>query len=108
MLERGGQGPAPPGEFAGDCGIGLDWHFVPFIEVFPLAVEPVVSFQGADPGCRCDEIELADQPFPGPGVGASVLPGGLDEELAEVFPALVIGPWCRDGPEDSSLRTSPR
>ncbi len=44
----------------------------------------MVAFQGADPGGRGDEVELAQQPFPGPGVGAPVLPGGFDEEFAGV------------------------
>lgn len=47
-------------------------------------MEPVVSFQGADPSCRGDEIELAQQPLPGPGIWAPVLPGGLDEEFAGI------------------------
>jgi hypothetical protein len=37
---------------------------VPFIEDFPLVVEPVIPFQGADAGCGGDEIELVQQPFP--------------------------------------------
>ena len=57
---------------------------MPFIEVFPLVVEPVVSFQGADPGCGGDKIELAQQACPGPGVGAPVLPGGFDEEFTGI------------------------
>ncbi|WHP59822.1 hypothetical protein QMY03_02360 [Arthrobacter sp. KFRI-F3372] len=44
----------------------------------------MVSFQGADTGCRGDVVELAQQPFPGPGIGAPVLPSGFDEEFAGV------------------------
>jgi hypothetical protein len=55
---------------------------VALVEVF--VVEPVASFQGADAGCRGDKIELAQQPFPWPGVRAPVLPGGFDQELAGI------------------------
>ncbi|WAH97473.1 hypothetical protein OW521_00755 [Arthrobacter sp. MMS18-M83] len=44
----------------------------------------MVSLQGADAGCRGDEIELAQQALPGPGVGAPVLPGGFDEQFAGI------------------------
>lgn len=77
--------------------------------MFPLVMKPVVSFQGADAGCRADAIKLTQQPLAGPGVGAAVLPGGFDQQLTGVgVPALVIGPWCRDWPEEFSLGTSPR
>ncbi|WP_307274210.1 hypothetical protein [Arthrobacter sp. W4I7] len=67
----------------------------------------MVSFQGADAGCRGDEIELAQEAFPGPGVGAPVLPRGLDEESAGVgVPG--FGDWARrlHWPEEFSLGTS--
>lgn len=47
-------------------------------------MESVVSFQGADAGGRVDEIELAHQSLPGPGVGAAVLPLRFDEEFAGI------------------------
>jgi hypothetical protein len=30
----------------------------------PLVMQPVVSFQGMDAGCRGDELKLAQQPLP--------------------------------------------
>jgi len=55
-----------------------------FIEVFPFAVQPMVSFQSADPGGRGDLVKLAQQPFAGAVVGTPMLPSRFDEEFAGV------------------------
>jgi hypothetical protein len=42
LLNRGGEGPAPAGQFAGDGDVGDGLAFVPGFELLPLVVEPVV------------------------------------------------------------------
>lgn len=64
-------------------------------------VEPVVAFQGPDPGGWADQVQLTQQAQPGPGVGAFMLGFVADQfEGSSLLPnelkgANYTGPPCR-------------
>ena len=84
LLDRSGEGPAPAGQFTGDSDIGDDPAFVPCFELFPLVVQPVIPLVSADPGRFVGCVPAGSHVPAGIGIGAAVVPGGLDEQSAGV------------------------
>ena len=109
LLDGGGQGPAPAGQFAGDDDVRDDPTFVPGLELLPLVVEPVVALVATDPGRFISGVPAGAHFMAGVDVGRAMMPSGLDQQPAGVgVPGLVIPPWAREAPEECSEGTRPR
>jgi hypothetical protein len=109
LLDRGGEGPAPAGQFPGDGYVRDDPAFVPGLELLPLAVQPVVALMAADPGRFIRDVPAGTHLLADVGVRPAVVPGGLDQQRrAWVLPVLVIPSWDREAPEECSDGTRPR
>ena len=93
LLDGGCEGPAPAGQFPGDGDVGDNPAFVPGFELLPLMVQPVVALVAADPGCFVGGVPAGTHVPAGIGVGAAVVPRGLDQQTAGVgVPGLGDGP----------------
>ena len=50
LLDRGGEGPAPAGQFTGDGDVGDDPAFVKGFELIPFVMQAVVALVTTDAG----------------------------------------------------------
>jgi hypothetical protein len=82
LLDRGGEGPAPAGKFAGDGDVGDDPAFVAGLELVPLVVQPVVALVAPAPGGLVGCLPAGAHVAAGVVVGPAVVPGGLDRQTA--------------------------
>jgi hypothetical protein len=80
LLDRGGEGPAPAGQFPGDGDVRDDPAFVPGLELLPFPVQPVVALMAADPGRLVGCLPAGAHVTAGVVVGPAVVPGCLDQQ----------------------------
>lgn len=99
-----GEGPAPPGEFTDDRGVG---DVAGLLELHPALVQAAVAQVPAGPRCWGREVPAVTDRL-ARHVAVLVVPGGLDQQpTGMTVPVLVIGPSERDCPDEFSEGTRP-
>ena len=82
-LLEDGQGPAPAGEFAGDGDIGDRGFLAAQVEAHPASVQATVAGVAAGPDRGRGQFPPVAHGLAGQ-VAGLVVPGGLDEQSADV------------------------
>jgi hypothetical protein len=109
LLYRGGEGPAPAGQFPGDGDVGDDPAFVPNFELLPLAVQPVVALMAPDTGRFVRDAPAGAHVTADVVIGPAVVPRSLHQQAAGVgVDGLGDPAWDREAPEECSDGTRPR
>lgn len=81
LFDRGGEGPAPAGQFTDNGDVRDDPTFVARFELVPLVMQAVITLVTTDPGVLIGCIPAGTHFTADVAVGPAVVPSGLDQTV---------------------------